>query len=57
MVKPAVFVTVHDDQGEAHTFSPEDDLPKWAVAQISNPAVLPDKHPQTGSTPVQRQSN
>lgn len=42
MVKPATYVTVHNKDGEPFTFSPDDELPDWAVKKINNPRVLPD---------------
>lgn len=37
--KLSTFVTVHDDDGAAHTFGPSDSLPKWAREKITNPNV------------------
>lgn len=36
------FVTVHDDEGAAHTFGPQDKLPGWAKKAITNPNVWAD---------------
>jgi hypothetical protein len=43
MVKPLTNVTVHSKDGEPFTFTPDDELPDWAVKKISNPNVLPDQ--------------
>lgn len=41
------FVTVHDDNGQAHTFGPSDKLPDWAKKSITNPNVWADKADDT----------
>lgn len=33
------FVTVHDADGQAHTFAPNEKVPKWARESITNPNV------------------
>jgi len=35
--KLATFVHVLDENGQSHTFGPEDDIPKWAEKAITNP--------------------
>lgn len=37
--KLKVLVTVHDEQGVAHLFGPNDTLPGWAREKITNPNV------------------
>jgi hypothetical protein len=37
--KLKVLVTVHDEQGVAHLFGPNDTLPGWARKKITNPNV------------------
>lgn len=36
-------VTVHDENGLAHTFGPSDTLPGWARKSITNPHVWADE--------------
>ena len=36
---PNTFVTVHDADGQAHTFAPNEEVPKWASEIITNPNV------------------
>ena len=41
----STFVHVLDEHGASHRFGPGDDIPGWAVEQITNPhvwAVLPE---------------
>jgi hypothetical protein len=38
--KAAVYVTVHDEQGESFTFEPGQELPAWAAKAITNPNVF-----------------
>jgi len=41
--KLATFVTVHDENGEAHTFGPGTKVPDWAKKSITNPNVWAKK--------------
>lgn len=46
------FVHVTDDEGVVHAFGPDDDVPGWAVAKITNPDVWVGEaqaEPDTGS--------
>lgn len=35
-----VAVTVHDDQGQSHTFQVGEKVPDWAVEKITNPNIF-----------------
>jgi hypothetical protein len=37
LAKLRTYVHVADDEGQAHAFGPDDDLPAWAVEKITNP--------------------
>lgn len=37
MPRLAVYVYLHDDDGNVHGFGPGDRVPSWAVAKITNP--------------------
>lgn len=41
--KLAYYVHVDDDQGEPHTFGPDDKVPGWAVKKITNPSAWADE--------------
>jgi hypothetical protein len=56
--KLAGFVAVHDDDGKAHLFGPDDNVPAWAVKKITNPNAweagetpASEETPQTKSAP------
>ena len=40
--KLAYFVTVVDDNGDQHTYGPEDTVPGWAAKAITNPSAWAD---------------
>jgi len=39
MARLATYVHVHDKDGVAHVFGPDDEVPTWAARAITNPAA------------------
>lgn len=37
--KLAAYVIIRDEHGRVRAFGPDDDVPAWAAAKISNPAA------------------
>lgn len=51
----ASYVHVHDDEGRTHQFGPDDTVPDWAAAKITNPRAWetpPAPEPQLGDFTV-----
>lgn len=43
MARLATFVHVHGKDGTSQVFGPDDEVPKWALAQITNPKAWADQ--------------
>ncbi|WP_418346174.1 hypothetical protein [Rhodococcus pyridinivorans] len=43
MARLVTHVHVHDKNGTSHVFGPNDEVPKWALAQITNPKAWADQ--------------
>ncbi|QJU54340.1 hypothetical protein SCB71_14435 [Herbiconiux sp. KACC 21604] len=50
MSKLNTHVTVHDENGVAHTFTPDDTVPGWAETAITNPNVWAEKPSKAASS-------
>ncbi|MDQ5863217.1 MAG: hypothetical protein M3536_13250 [Actinomycetota bacterium] len=50
MAKLNTYVHVHDKDGVSHAFGPDDTLPEWAEALITNPDVWAEK-PESDDLP------